>query len=115
MTFDEYQEQAKKTNIYPEPTMMYDLLLGLGEETGEVQGKIKKFDRDNQGKTISMDCDELKELNSNMFKELGDVLWYIANIAEYFGFALGDVASGNIAKLKSRMERNKLTGNGDDR
>ena len=48
-------------------------------------------------------------------KELGDVLWYVADIAHYLGATLNDVADMNIEKLASRQDRGVIQGNGDNR
>ena len=48
-------------------------------------------------------------------KELGDVLWYISQIANELKIPLDEVAEFNIEKLKDRMERGKLHGSGDNR
>ncbi|WP_353684352.1 nucleoside triphosphate pyrophosphohydrolase family protein [Thermodesulfovibrio sp. 3907-1M] len=104
MTFNEYQEKARRTAIYPEG-WVYPAL-GLCGEAGEVAEKLKKYIRD--GKT----CSEVRE---ELIKELGDVLWYIANLAYEFEISLEEIAEKNIEKLLSRKERNKLHGNGDDR
>ena len=50
-----------------------------------------------------------------MAKELRDVLWYVAMIAEYLGVSLAEVAEVNIEKLESRWKRNKIHGEGDNR
>ena len=47
--------------------------------------------------------------------ELGDVLWYISTLADDLGVTLEEVAKANIEKLQSRMERNKIKGDGDNR
>ena len=47
--------------------------------------------------------------------ELGDVLWYIAQLATEFDLKLEDVATGNIEKLQSRMARGVIGGSGDNR
>ena len=47
--------------------------------------------------------------------ELGDVLWYISALADDLGVTLEEVAKANIEKLQSRMERNKIKGDGDNR
>jgi len=80
--------------------------LGLVGESGEVAEKVKKMIRD--GKT-------LKECRADLVKELGDVLWYAANVAHELNITLEEVASRNIEKLHSRQSRDKLHGDGDDR
>lgn len=109
MTFEEYQKRALQTARYPDigNNFIYPTL-GLAGEAGEVAEKIKKVIRDHGGIV-----DELKK--QEITKELGDVLWYVAQIATELGIPLEDVASGNIMKLLSRMERNVLGGSGDNR
>ena len=48
-------------------------------------------------------------------KELGDILWYVSALASDIGLKLDDVAIDNIAKLKDRKKRNKISGNGNYR
>jgi NTP pyrophosphatase (non-canonical NTP hydrolase) len=109
MNFSEYQEQAKKTAKYPEVGNNYVYpTLGLAGESGEVAEKIKKVIRDQAG-VIS------DEARADIQKELGDVLWYVAQLATELGLSLEDVALGNVQKLQDRMERNALGGSGDHR
>ena len=77
-------------------------------EAGEVAEKIKKVLRDKGG---VMDVATKAEIA----KELGDVLWYVAQLATELGLNLNDVAGANMAKLLSRMERDQLHGSGDNR
>ena len=109
MTFKEYQEEARKTAIYPNlgSNFIYPTL-GLAGEAGEVAEKIKKVLRDNNG----MVSEEKKQ---ELTKELGDVLWYIANLSVELNLSMEDVALKNLEKLKSRQERNELHGSGDNR
>ena len=109
MEFSDYQKEARKTAIYPNlgKNFVYPTL-GLAGEAGEVAEKIKKVIRDGNG-VVS---DEKKE---ELSKELGDVLWYVANLAEELGSNLDDIAKRNLEKLKSRQERGKLKGDGDNR
>jgi NTP pyrophosphatase (non-canonical NTP hydrolase) len=46
---------------------------------------------------------------------LGDVLWFVAVLAEFYNMDMQDVAIANINKLRSRQERGKLQGSGDER
>ncbi|OGL72704.1 hypothetical protein A3F28_03295 [Candidatus Uhrbacteria bacterium RIFCSPHIGHO2_12_FULL_57_11] len=109
MTFDEYQKLAQTTARYPDAgrNFVYPTL-GLAGEAGEVADKIKKIFRDKGGL-----LDE--ETRTTLKKELGDVLWYVAQLSTELGLSLDDVAAGNIEKLKSRKDRGTLHGDGDDR
>ncbi len=109
MTFEEYQVEARKTAVYPnkDNNFIYPTL-GLAGEAGEVAEKIKKVLRDNDG----IVSDEKK---TEITKELGDVLWYVANLSKELGISLEEVAAKNIEKLKSRQDRNELHGSGDNR
>ena len=109
MTFEEYQKLSRETAIYPNigKNFVYPTL-GLAGEAGEVSEKVKKILRDNNGVA---DEERKKELT----KELGDVLWYLSQIATELGLSLEEVASLNIEKLRSRHERNMIQGIGDNR
>ena len=109
MDFEEYQKRSRKTAIYPNKgnDFIYPVL-GLVGESGEVAEKIKKVLRDNKGIVDDTRKEEIR-------KELGDVLWYLTQIAIELDISLNEVARSNIEKLESWMERNKLHGNGDNR
>jgi NTP pyrophosphatase (non-canonical NTP hydrolase) len=109
MDFKEYQEKSRKTALYPNvgSNFVYPTL-GLSGEAGEVAEKIKKVLRDKNGIIDEETKDSIK-------KELGDVLWYISQIATELNISLDDIAENNIKKLASRMERNMLKGSGDNR
>lgn len=109
MDFKEYQEKSRKTALYPNigSNFVYPTL-GLTGEAGEVAEKIKKIIRDKDG----IVDDETREL---IKKELGDVLWYLSQIASELQLSFAEVAEHNIQKLYDRMERNKLHGDGDNR
>lgn len=108
MDIKDYQMQAIRTAIYPEQHRIVYPTLGLTGETGEVAEKVKKVLRDDNGEFTLEKKEELA-------KELGDVLWYIANLANDLKYDLGTIAQMNLDKLKSRQERNKLKGSGDNR
>ncbi len=109
MEFKEYQEKSRKTAIYPKIGENYVYpALGLGDESGEVLGKIKKIFRDKNGILDDETREEIK-------KELGDVLWYLTQLSTELEISLDDVAQANIEKLYSRLERGTLQGNGDNR
>ena len=109
MTFEEYQKLSRKTAIYPDAgnNFIYPTL-GLAGEAGEVAEKIKKVLRDNNGVVDESRREEIA-------KELGDVLWYVAQVASELGLSLDKIANQNIEKLYSRLERGKLSGSGDSR
>lgn len=109
MTLEEYQKKSRTTALYPKvgENFIYPTL-GLAGEAGEVAEKIKKILRDKAGVASATDRVEIA-------KELGDVLWYVAQIATELGLSLDSIASTNLAKLASRQERGKLTGSGDNR
>ena len=103
MEFKDYQIRAKTTAIYPREMELVYPALGLAGETGEAVEKIKKYVRDG----------ELSK--KDLMLELGDVLWYLSNLASDAGILLEDIATENIKKLISRKERNVLHGEGDNR
>lgn len=109
ITFDYYQKLSRRTAIYPNIGKNYVYpTLGLADESGEVVGKIKKAIRDNGGKIT-------REKRSEVSKELGDVLWYVAQLATEMKLSLSEVALDNLEKLKSRAKRGKIGGSGDNR
>jgi NTP pyrophosphatase (non-canonical NTP hydrolase) len=110
MDFDEYQKVACTTALYPGQGDFMGLAyaaLGLNGESGEVAEKIKKSWRDDGLIT--------PERREEIIKELGDTLWYMAQICTELGFELSEVAEQNVAKLASRRARNMIAGSGDDR
>lgn len=108
MKFTEYQTFARDTAIYPEKLSGVYPALGLAGEAGEVCEKVKKLHRDKDGEPDAQFIEDLT-------KELGDVLWYVSNLAWDYGIDLGHVATINLAKLQDRKLRNTLKGSGDDR
>lgn len=113
MQFSDYQKASRVTARYPDAgnNFVYPTL-GLAGEGGEIAEKVKKLMRD---RGVFTPADVSDELRAEILKELGDVLWYTAQLATEFGVDLDAVAEQNIAKLKSRMERDTLHGDGDNR
>jgi len=109
MNFTDYQTQSRKTAKYPAigHPVIYPTL-GLTNEAGEVAGKIKKIFRDKGGLIGEAEREALKG-------ELGDVLWYLAQVCTELDLSLDDVARHNLEKLFSRLERGKIGGDGDNR
>lgn len=108
MDLNEYQKRALETVFYPKEYKIICPSLGLAGESGEVCEKVKKVIRD---KTQKFDTDKCREIA----RELGDVLWYTAVMASDLGYTLDEIAQINQEKLKSRQQRNKLQGEGDNR
>lgn len=104
-----YQQQSRRTwsLIRTDHPIVYPTL-GLTNEAGEVAGKIKKIFRDKGGQISEQDRQALKA-------ELGDVLWYLAQICTELDLSLEEVAQANLQKLFSRLERGQIRGDGDSR
>ena len=107
--FEDYQRAASRTGapVVTDHPVIYPTL-GLTNEAGEVAGKVKKIFRDRGGVITADDREALK-------LELGDVLWYLAEICTQLDLRLEDVAAANIAKLRGRVERGTMAGEGDER
>ena len=109
MNFSEYQTKSRKTALYPAigHAVIYPTL-GLTNEAGEVAEKIKNIFRDKEGVIGAAEREALKG-------ELGDVLWYLAQVCTELDLSLNEVAEANIEKLYSRLDRGKIGGDGDNR
>lgn len=102
--FDDYQEFTNRTAIYPSTDWREYLMNGLVSEIGELAALYKREVRD-----------DVPVPKKEVEKEFGDILWYLTRLVDEEGSSLDVVASGNIAKLQDRMERNVLQGSGGDR
>jgi|SRR5271157_1661055 len=109
MDFSQYQIQSRRTAQYPPigHGIIYPTL-GLTNEAGEVAGKVKKIFRDKAGVIGPADREALSG-------ELGDVLWYLAQVCTELDLSLDEVAEHNLKKLFDRLERGKISGDGDNR
>jgi NTP pyrophosphatase (non-canonical NTP hydrolase) len=109
MKLSEYQRRSRTTAVYPDAgsNLTYPAL-GLCGEAGEAAEKVKKAIRDDGGVLT----DERREA---LAAELGDVLWYVAQLATEAGLDLDELAESNLEKLLSRRERAVLQGSGDFR
>jgi NTP pyrophosphatase (non-canonical NTP hydrolase) len=109
MTFADYQSAARLTAIYPRDHAIIYPMLGLCGEVGECAEKLKKVIRD-------CDCEFSRPLFlDDITKELGDVLWYLSNLASDLHLNLDVIAERNLQKLAARQEQGKLGGSGDNR
>lgn len=110
MNFNDYQKQTLTTAIHHKDELMDKTIwvLGIAGEAGEIVEKWKKIVAYRDGEINDEDIQEIK-------KELGDVLWYIALLADSLGISLEDVAKLNLEKLASRKARGTQKGSGDNR
>lgn len=109
MEMNDYQKAAKTTAVYTSADQqLVCTVLGLNGEAGEVAEKIKKVIRD---KNSVIGDDDRREIQ----KELGDVLWYLAVLADTLGLDLESVATTNLEKLRNRHQRGVIHGQGDNR
>lgn len=111
MDFQQYQQRTADTAIYPGAGTLTGLLyttLGLTGESGEVANDVKKILRDDAGEITD-------ERALRLVKELGDLLWYLAQTATEAGLSLDVIAGVNLERLASRKERGVLGGSGGDR
>jgi NTP pyrophosphatase (non-canonical NTP hydrolase) len=104
----EYQRLSRRTAEYPREAWLAYPALGLSGEAGEVAEHAKKAIRDDGGEITDA-------RRAAMAKELGDVLWYVAQLASELELKLEDIAQANLQKLLSRQRRGVLSGSGDDR
>lgn len=90
MEFNDYQKLANRT-LYGNEQVLTNLALGLASESGEVVDIVKKY---------AFQGHELDE--KMMSKKIGDVLWYLSQIAEWSNLDFDKVARENIEQLKQR-------------
>lgn len=110
-SFNEYQQQAKTTNQYIQKAQSLEeaaivMALGLTGEAGEVAEKIKKMYRDGYS---------VEDIQHEVAKELGDVLWYLSQLAALAGYDLQQIADNNLMKLRARARAGTINGSGDNR
>lgn len=140
MKFDDYQNAAHETAIYPDmfslvvgPLTELGLLGNLSEAPVDKFGKLQRLMRNPYYPALGLSgevgeyCNKLKkvmrdkagvitrEFREDAFSELGDVLWYLAECASSLGLSLDEIAQANAEKLASRKERGVLQGSGDIR
>ena len=105
MEFNDYQDKVLQFRTKTADEMY--AVIGLSGEVGELHSVVAKAIRDGVKDEV--------EFEKNVKKELGDILWFIAAIADDFETSLEEIAQGNYYKLKDRMERNVIGGSGDER
>ena len=96
MDFDGYQKEALRTDRAPErqdETSLIVPMLGLAGETGQLLSEYKKHLRDGEAHCL---------FKERVSEELGDLLWYVANVASKYELSLAEVATANLAKVRER-------------
>ena len=93
MELNQYQKLALRTAGHRHNTQktLTNTALGLAGESGEVADIIKKTFY--HGHPLDKEA---------LYKELGDVLWYLAVMADGLGFSLDEIAQANVDKLRAR-------------
>lgn len=113
LSLNAYQRAASETAVYPDAgegniNALSYVTLGLVGEAGEIANKVKKVIRDSDGVMSATTRADIR-------KEVGDVLWYVARLADELGVPLGYIADANLGKLYDRKDRGVLGGSGDER
>lgn len=117
--FDDYQAFTRTTSLYQEACksegerVLY-CVLGLTGETGEIAEKLKKIVRTSGFGGVKREL-ESGATRRLLMKEIGDVLWYLARLADEMEMPLSEVAELNVAKLSDRKDRGVLRSEGDER
>ena len=109
MTLNEYQVRALSTAIFPRDNEIPYLALALCGEAGEVADKVKKVIRDKAENFND------QQTRYEIAMEVGDCLWYLANLANSLGLTLHEIALMNIDKINRRKQNGTLQGSGDKR
>jgi NTP pyrophosphatase (non-canonical NTP hydrolase) len=110
MTFDEYQKKALTTALFKNDATLDATIwaLGIAGESSEIAEKWKKILAYDDG-VIS------DESRTELAKELGDVIWYVALMAHQLGLSFDEIMQMNLDKLASRKARGAIKGRGDNR
>ena len=117
-----YQEKAYETAAYG--SIIEYPFTSLAEEAGEVMGKINKFIRKHEVSvhgavfriTKSSELDAVgTKLREDVIKELGDLQWQIAACCTELGITLDQLQESNLEKLRGRVKRGTIEGEGDNR
>ena len=96
MDFNSYQKEARRTDRIPSSDDDFSMIVpmfGLAGEAGQLLSEYKKHLRDGQAHRL---------YKERVAEELGDILWYVANVASKFDLSLSDIAAANLVKVEQR-------------
>jgi len=105
LSFVEYQQRAHQTASYPAEHWEYPVI-GLAGEVGELCNQVKKIIRDDGGLGEGLQ----ENRRARIEDEMGDVLWYLAEICCGFGLDLERIAAANLDKLAARAQAGSFHG-----
>ncbi len=108
MDLDYYQENAALTDQFPDKKADGALmipLLGIAGETGTLLSEFKKKIRDKES---------YEGFKERAEEELGDILWYVSNVATHLGLTLSSIAAKNLHKTQERWPMNRDEGDSVD-
>lgn len=126
---NQYQEKAVSTEIYTnaavnfitgiayaaidvdDATKALKMMYCVGKLNGEAGEAAEIVFKAFRGNEEHLNQDEIVKLA----KELGDIQWYVANIAHLIGYKLEDIMQMNVDKLQDRKKRGVIHGHGDER
>ena len=127
LTLNEYQKRAMSTCMPSSENFSY-MFLNLVGEMGEFASKVSKAIRKEKiaigWSETAKEADEnnlfpicsypeWKEMEEELKKEAGDMLWQLAGLCSILGWSLEDIAQMNLDKLAARKAVGTIDGNGD--
>lgn len=127
LTLNEYQKRAMSTCMPSSENFSY-MFLNLVGEVGEFASKVAKAVRKEQLKIgwweegeeanennliPTGSFFEWEEMDEELKKEAGDILWQLSGLCSIMRWSLDDIAQMNLDKLAARKEAGTIDGNGD--
>lgn len=122
MQLNDYQKAAMTTCMESSNNFSY-MFLNLVGEVGEFASKVAKQIRKGNvsvgGKTLpnqllsTLEGDDFANLDAELMKEAGDILWQLSGVCTVMGWSLEEVAQMNLDKLAARKAVGTIDGNGD--
>lgn len=111
----EYQDWVETKWIRSENPTVDELRIHLGihEEGGEIAGKCKKYHRAVAAGTLPKGGEQ--KLRVDVAKEMGDILFYLAKLANFYDLDMDTILMLNVEKLEDRADRGVIDGAGDER